>query len=271
MPMPNRPLLDRGIVVTRPAHQASGLTTAIEDAGGSVYPFPTLEIVPPRNPQPALERFATLERYQIILFISANAARIGMEMIQQVGKLPPDLAVAAVGKATTHTLKRSGVTVDILPQHRFDSEGLLQTAPLQSVAGKRILIVRGEGGRELLATTLRQRGAEVDYAEAYRRIVPQSDPTPLLQAWEKGAIDAVVVTSNQSLDNLITLVGSVGRQFLLNTTLVVISQRTAEVARERGFLHPPLLAENPDDRAIITTLCDYFAASATPAISNESE
>ncbi len=256
-----QPLQGRTVLVTRPAHQAAQLIALIEAAGGAALPFPTIEILPAHNPEAALEQFRQLERFDILLFISANAARIGLEMIQQQGELPQQIQIAAVGKATTRALNRAGVEVDILPQHRFDSEGLLATPQLQAVDGKRILIVRGEGGRELLAETLRQRGAEVVYAEAYRRTIPHTDPAPLLQAWKAQQLDAAVVTSNQSLDNLLQMVGEPGRKPLLNTPLVVISERTREVALERGFLHHPALASAPSDPAILDTLATLFQSS----------
>ncbi len=258
-----QPLHNRTILVTRPAHQASALIEQIEAAGGRALPFPTIEILPPLNPQPADRIFQQLSTYDIAIFISANAARIGVERIRQQGEIPQRLQIAAVGKATAAALQQLGVEVAILPQQRFDSEGLLATPALQAVAGKQILIVRGEGGRELLAETLRSRGASVTYAEAYRRALPQTDPAPLLQAWADTEIDAAVITSNQSLDNLITLVGEAGYPYLLETPLVVISQRTAEVAVERGFHHPPLLTSTPSDPAILATLKQLLQPRST--------
>ncbi len=259
MPLQSRLLQGRGVLVTRPTHQSAQLISAIENAGGTAYPFPTIEILPPHDLQSALERIAEINNYDILIFISANAARIGLELISQQASIPTHIQVAAVGKATATTLENAGVTVNILPQQRFDSEGLLATVALQTVTNKRILIFRGEGGRELLATTLRNRGATVDYAEAYRRSIPDINPTPLLQAWQEKRIDAAVVTSNQSLDNLIQMVGESGREPLLHTLLIVISERTREVARERGFIHEPLLTNSPSDQAILDTLYNHYS------------
>lgn len=256
--MQTAPLQGRTILVTRPAHQAEPLIRLIEAAGGAVLPFPTIEIHPPRDPQPAIAQFQQLDSFDILLFISANAARIGLQMIQQHSALPKQIQIAAVGKATTRALQQAGVAVDILPESRFDSEGLLATPQLQSVTGQRILIVRGEGGRELLAETLRSRGAAVHYAESYRRTTPLTDPAPLLQAWASKSLDAAIVTSNQSLDNLIEMVGTAGHPALLDTPLVVISERTREVALERGFKHRPLLATSPSDHAVLDTLTLLF-------------
>ncbi|MBT6478491.1 MAG: uroporphyrinogen-III synthase [Gammaproteobacteria bacterium] len=259
---PKTPLAGRGILVTRPAHQAVGLVEKIEQAGAMVFSCPAIEIVPPGNPDAADEQFQQLDSFDILIFISANAARIGIGMIEKNHQMPKQIAIAAVGQATTRMVEELGYQVAILPQQRFDSEGLLATPQLQQVAGKRVLIVRGEGGRELLASRLRERGATVHYAEAYRRTIPAVDTAPILKAWQQQQIDAAIVTSNQGLDNLISLLGPAGHAYLLNTPLVVISQRTAEVAQERGFLHSVLLTQNPSDPAILDTLTSYFVAES---------
>ncbi|MBT3197270.1 MAG: uroporphyrinogen-III synthase [Gammaproteobacteria bacterium] len=258
--IPPSPLQGRGILVTRPKHQAATLIRQLEDAGARAYPFPVIEILPPLNLLPATQQFQRLEQIDILIFISANAARIGLQWINEQTVLPDSIAIAAVGQATSRALQQLGVSVDILPTERFDSEGLLDTPQLRTVEGKKILIVRGEGGRELLASRLRERGATVDYAETYRRTLPETDPAPILRAWQQKQIDAAIVTSNQGLDNLIQIIGADGHADLLQTPLVVISERTREVARNRGFIHPPLLTQNPSEGAILDTLCHGFSS-----------
>ncbi len=247
-----------GVLVTRPAHQAATLSRTIESLGGTVYPFPVMEIVPPHNIAPARALFRDLSRFDIAIFISANAARIGVELMLQEGIIPPSLLFAAVGHATAGALEKLGYPAKILPTDRFDSEGLLATPELQRVEGREILIVRGEGGRELLAETLRERGASVTYTETYRRIIPESDPAPIMAAWREGRIDAAIVTSNQSLKNLLQMVGEEGRPYLLRTPLIVISERTREVAAELGFQHRAILAQPPSDEAILDTLTHWI-------------
>ncbi len=253
--MPNELRLNgKGILVTRPAHQAQQLIKQIESHGGVVFPFPVMEIIQPRDITPALTLFHHLDRFDIAIFISANAARIGVEMMQQEGDIPKTIQFAAVGLATARALEMAGYSADILPENSFDSEGLLATPQLQDINGKNILIIRGEGGRELLAKTLRDRGGAVTYAEIYRRTIPQTDPSPIIEAWKHNSIHAAVITSNQGLTNLMQMVGKAGEQFLLQTPLVVISERTREVARESGFSGKLMLATPPSDDAILDTL-----------------
>ncbi|NJN48290.1 MAG: uroporphyrinogen-III synthase, partial [Candidatus Competibacteraceae bacterium] len=110
------------------------------------------------------------------------------------------------------------------------------------------------GGRDLLGDTLRQRGACLDYAEVYQRNLPTVTPDDLLQSWQHGEIQAVIITSNESLHNLFALVGTVGQQWLLDTPLIVISKRAQRLAQELGFRQPPRLAEEASDEAIVRAL-----------------
>jgi uroporphyrinogen-III synthase len=142
----------------------------------------------------------------------------------------------------------------------FNSEALLAMPPLQALAGKRIVIFRGEGGRPLLGDTLKARGARVDYAEVYRRAKPSLDPRKLAQCWEQGEIQVVVVASNESLQNLFDIVGEVGQQWLRDTPLIVVSERAQRLAQELGFNHPPVLTTEASDEAIMETLLKWHQA-----------
>ena len=256
-----QPLAGKNILITRPAHQAVRLTEKIESLGGEIFLCPVMEIVPLQNPEPAREMFRKLETFDIAIFISANAVKLGMEEIlrqcqNQPNPIPETLQLATVGLASAKALEKFGYKPDILPESRFDSEGLLATPQLQqeNIAGKKIVIVRGEGGRGLLDKTLRERGAEVVYAEIYRRKMPNTDPVPLVRALQNGEINATVVTSNQGLENLSKMVGEAGMEALRKLPLVVPSERAIILAKQYNFQHPPLLAMPPDDDAIVFCL-----------------
>ncbi|MCG8428279.1 MAG: uroporphyrinogen-III synthase, partial [Chromatiales bacterium] len=197
-----------GVLVTRPAHQADGLCQLIQASGGAPLAFPALEIAPPADPEQAAAYLRRLADFQIAIFISPNAVSRALALLAGA-ELPPELQLAAVGKGTANALAAAGYSVDITPNERFDSEALLQSRELQAVGGKRVLIVRGVGGRALLGDTLTERGAQVSYAEVYQRRLPECDPTPLLERWDD--VDVVVATSGEILDNLWHLLGSEGR------------------------------------------------------------
>ncbi|MBL8406120.1 MAG: uroporphyrinogen-III synthase, partial [Dechloromonas sp.] len=158
------PLAGRTIVVTRPQAQAAPLAEAIAAAGGSPLIFPLLEIAPASDPQPLADAVNRLADYALAVFISPNAVDHALPAILERGSWPTTLLPAAVGQGTVRALAAHGVTGCIAPTERFDSEALLELAALadERVAGRRVAIFRGDGGRELLADTLRERGATVD-------------------------------------------------------------------------------------------------------------
>lgn len=243
------PLAGTTIVVTRPARQAGPLCRLIAAQGGKPITFPSLEIECLQRTTPQFQR---LEQYHLAIFISANAVECAAPHLPS--PLPPQMGVAAVGKRTaTLLLQRCGDNV-LVPSDGSDSEALLALPALQDVHGKEILIVRGEGGRELLADTLIQRGAKVEYAEVYRRIRPAGDLAPLLQSEE---IDLMTATSNESLQNLYDMASSAQREWLLTRPLVVIGQRGAELAQGLGFHHPAIVAGEASDAGLLQAMIEW--------------
>lgn len=250
------------IVVTRPAHQAEMLCSLITQNGGVPIRFPVLEIVAPGNGvalSAVLDRLAICD---IAIFISANAVQWAMPLINDRGGLPDTVSVAAVGQSTARALAGAGHPADICPDQQFNSEALLDTAALQQANGKRIVIFRGEGGREHLADILRQRGAMVEYAECYRRARPDTGVAPLLQAWQQGQLDIIIVTSNEGLQNLHDMIRDSDQaesllSKLLDTPLLLISERTAMLARQLGFTQAPIIATKASDDALLQALIDW--------------
>ncbi len=222
-----------GVLVTRPEQQAAALCDLIRAVGGRPVCFPALEILPQSEDEILQKRLGRLASGDLLIFISPNAVAHGLPMIERAGGLPDGVEVAAVGLGTEQALRRAGVQVAIRPAGRFDSEGLLQTAAMQQVSGRRVVIVRGVGGRALLGDTLRERGARVEYTEVYRRSLPQVDAGPLLARWHE-EVDVVIVTSVNILDNLITLLGEAGIALLRQTPMVLVSERIAVKAYDLG-------------------------------------
>jgi uroporphyrinogen-III synthase len=243
-----------GILVTRPERQAGELCRLIEAQGGQAIRCPTLEILPPSDPASALAVIDHLDDYKLAIFTSANAVHLGIDLIQSRRPLPRHWQVFAIGKATARALAKQGIDTCRTPELGADSETLLALPELQQVAGKGIVIFRGEGGREVLGETLRARGARVGQAMVYRRSKPAFCPDDLLQYWTRGEIQAVIATSNESLQNLLAMVGAAGRPWLLATPLVVVSERARSLALQLGFNRPPLLTREASDTAIVEAL-----------------
>lgn len=250
------PLQGMGILVTRPVQQADRLCRLIEAQGGTTIRFPTLEILAPQDLTPALAIIDRLDDYALAIFISANAVSHGLALIRERRVLPPQLRRIAIGQGTARELERWGAPAHRLPGHTFNSEALLALPEMQAVAGQRIVIFRGQGGRELLGDTLRERGARVAYAEVYRRAKPIAPANKLLECWACKKIHVVIVTSPDSLRNLFDIVGEGGQQWLCHTPLIVVSARTRQLAQQLGFSHSPLLAREASDEAIVETLIE---------------
>ena len=246
-------LNDIGVLVTRPAHQAHSLTAQIEMRGGHVVLLPTIEIEA-TNGEALQAAISHLSEFNIAIFISVNAVEQGLARLDaRQQTLPRHLALACVGPASATALQKAGYAVDIVPTENFNSESLLAHDALQMVAGKRIVIFRGKGGRELLAATLRKRGAVVDYAECYRRVQPQTNTLAVEQDWSNGKVDLVVVTSGEGLQNLFNMLSNEGKQLLAKTPIITVSERTVLAAQTLG-LKDVMVTMDASDEAIIEKL-----------------
>lgn len=256
--MRRKPLAGKGIVVTRPAHQAHELARLIKTAGGRPIVFPVIEIRDVEDLGPFMRLVDRLDEFDLAVFISPNSAERAMKLIGARRRFPHRLQVAAVGGGSLRELERHGVTGVVAPEGRYDSEALLELPALASVDGKRVVIFRGAGGRELLGEALRARGATVEYGECYRRVRPDLDVEPLLRAWADDKIDAIAVTSSEGLHNLFEILGAPGREFLLRTPFFVSHPRIAEAAR--GLQVRKVIVTGPGDQGILTGLEAYFSA-----------
>ncbi len=261
MPAPkHRALAGLGVLLTRPRGQIEELARSVEQAGGTALRFPVIEIKAPVDESMARQQLQAAAHVHAIIFVSANAVEWGVKLAPPESFAPP---LMAIGAATARALARHGLPVALQPDASYTSETLLALPQLQvdAVTGKRMLIVRGEGGRPLLAETLRNRGARVEIAEVYRRIRPLADNRMLLQAWEADKIDVVVVTSGEALSNLYHLAGEGGREHLRRTPLVVVSERIAALATKLGAIPKPVVAARADNKAVMDALIKWCQES----------
>jgi len=257
--MNGKPLEGIGVLVTRPADQAGGLCALLEAEGANVVRFPVIEMRAPRDEAALRALLARLDEFDMAVFISTNAVNRGLPPVLAQGGLPAHLKVAAVGRRTAEELEKFGRPADILPERQFNSEALLALPEMQDVAGSRVIIFRGEGGRELLGDTLTARGAEVQYAEVYRRAKPEVDAHALLGHWERGEIDIIIVTSNEGLENLVEMAGAAWRRWLFGTPLLVMSERTAQLAQWLGFTRAAVVAAQASDAGLVSALQAWCA------------
>jgi uroporphyrinogen-III synthase len=219
--------------------------------------FPAIDILDADDPAPLRAAADQLDAYDLAVFVSPNAVDKAMTAIRARRAWPPGLRAATVGKASEQALARHGVDGVIAPSDRFDSEALAALPALADVRGWRVVVFRGDGGRELLGDTLRSRGATVDYVACYRRARPAADPGPLVRALERGEIDAVAVSASEGVRNLFDLAGEAGRERLRRTPLFAPHPRIAAAARALGC--EQVVETAPGDEGLAAALAAFWA------------
>lgn len=251
----DRPLLGQRVLVTRPAHQAGNLCDLIRAKGGTPVLLPLIEIVPPADPAAARRAVAHLESLDLAIFVSPNAIERVAEW-RRPAPWPAQTRTAVVGRGSAEALQRHGIPAHIWPVEDFTSEGLLAEPALKAVAGWEVALFRGDPGRDVLAPALRRRGARVTEVEVYRRRLPPAAPAGLAAVSRQAPLDAIVVTSNHSLSNLVQAAGESLGSWLRDQQLVVISRRAADLASAERFGRPARVAPEASDAGLLQALCN---------------
>jgi uroporphyrinogen-III synthase len=239
------------VLVTRPAGQAQGLCEQLEQAGFAAIHVPGIAISDPVDDRALVTLIPVLEQYQLAVFVSSNAVRHGLERLLQQRSWPARTAIATVGSSTTAAVEALGLKVSHVPEQEFSSEGLLALPALRNMTGQRVVILRGNGGRDTLHETLTARGAQVEYVEVYRRSCPEGGPAMLLPLLREHRLAAITATSNETLQNLFDMAGAGGQPLLRNIPLVVASRRQAALAARLGFRQGALIAGHASDAAML--------------------
>jgi uroporphyrinogen-III synthase len=246
-------LHDCCILVTRPPPQGVALCKRIEEEGAQAVYCPTIAFENIAHP-PAL---SLLGEQDWLIFNSPQAVYASREMIQHAfPSIAHTAKIAAVGAGTMKALYEAGYKEVIYPKEEWSSEGLLAMPFFQSIKNKKIAIIRGEGGRELLDKTLRARGASVLPLIVYKRILPSMDVQSYLALLQAKVIDVIVCASFEGVHNLKYLLGEAGWLYLQKIPLVVVSQRIKVLAHDLGF-QTIWVAENASHSSIL----DIIAAN----------
>lgn len=253
IPLQVPPLTGLTVLVTRPEQQATELSARIQALGGDALLLPVLEIVPRAIPLPE-------QAHELLIFISANAVQHGLSVLQsqfELAKLAGFTPrIATVGAATAAMLEEHGYRADITPTTQASSEGLLEHAALQAPPAT-VLIVRGQGGRELLRDTLIARASSVTVAEVYERVPTQPAVEQLnavLSLLRSTELDIITVTSIDILQALDALLSSVDRELAHRVSLLVGSARIATQARQLGWQGECIVSSSPEDKALLGSL-----------------
>jgi len=227
-----KPLQGLCVALTRPSGQNRFLKSALEGQGCKVLLCPLLETKPLTDPSALLEWEKSIGLYDWLIFVSATAVRFSWPYIEP--HFPRIKArFASIGPATAEALYRQGIENVVLPENRFDSEGLLECLSLHGVGGKQICIVRGTHGREVLGNTLEEQGATVVRVGVYERMSNFSAALELIKAAHQGGCHALCLTSSEAVDVLTIAMGE--NRLLCKLPVFVPHLRIMERARSAGF------------------------------------
>jgi uroporphyrinogen-III synthase len=248
-------LAGRRVLITRPGEQAGTLARLVRGAGGEPVCVPTIEIRALEDPAPFQALADRLASFDLAIFVSRNAVSRALDLLG--GRpWPARLKVATVGQGSRAELEQRGFARVIAPAAQSDSEALLALPELAAVRGSRIVIFRGEGGRELLGRELAARGASVEHAACYRRVVPEGEAMRV--AWTRN-VDAVTVSSAEGLANLLAMLGEDAVRRWADIPLFVPHARVAGEALRLGL--PRAIVAGPGDVDMVSALVAHFGAA----------
>jgi len=242
------PLTGLSVLVTRPQPQATSLAHSILAFGGDPIVFPAIAIEPVEVSAP--------EVHDLVIFVSAHAVEHGGRFVTKSAMTK----IAAIGQATANALASMQLHADFVPISGSTSEALLEHPLLATLAVQRVLIVRGEGGREVLREAFIARGATVTALEVYRRVranASAADVEALETRWAEHEVDVVTATSVETFVKLTELLSDRGRELLRTTTLLAPTQRILDAAREWGWRGEGLVSGGADNTAITGTLARW--------------
>lgn len=253
------PLAGRKVVVTRTAEQAGGFVTILRAEGAEVIEFPTIETVPPEDYYALDSAIERLPRFDYIIFTSANALKYFLARLEKLGR-PLELLrqslLVAVGPKTAQEMAANGLKPDIIPEE-YKAEGVLAALEDVDITGKSFLYPRALEARELLPEKLRERGAEVCVAVAYRTVAPRVEPG-YLEGLFNGGVSAITFTSSSTVRNFMTMAGDNAVELLRGVCVACIGPVTARTCEEMG-VGVDVMPGDYTVEALLLSLTEYFA------------
>lgn len=251
------PLSGYRIWITRPEAQAGYLTTAITQFGAQAYTLPLLTISSVIDPSELDETLAHLNQFDLAVFISPSALNAVFAKLST--PWPADLPVAVVGPGSAKRAAELGRKRIICPPAQFDGEGLLQELGAQT--GKKIVLFRGNGGRDILPAGLSAAGADVTLVTAYQRGAPTLDASEIAHQLQLGC-DGIVISSSEAAQHLFNWAGGETRLKLQCALYFVPHHRIAEALQANGAHH--IVQTEAGDDGITQSICRYFAPGLSP-------
>lgn len=249
-----KPLFGKKILVTRTREQASSLTQRLEDLGGEVIEFPTIQIKPPENFDEIDKAIGALKTYKWVIFSSVNGVNAFFDRMKKLDfdfRLLHDAKICAIGPITAKALEDLGFTVEYIPEE-FRAEAIIEGLKDKISKGDRILLPRADIARELLENELTRLGAMVDCVHVYRTVIPEKKRDDLIHLFHT-KIDIITFTSSSTVKNFIEIIGKDNLELLKNTKVAVIGPITEGTARQ-SQLHVDIVAEEYTIDGLVTAI-----------------
>lgn len=233
-----KPLSGRQVAITRARSQAGSFARRIEDLGGGVIEFPTIEILAPESYDPLDKAIEAIATYHWIIFTSINGVKHFWLRFQHRKRPVRDLKgirIAAIGPETARALEAIDLRADLVPRE-YQAEAILEALKPDELRGKKILLPRAAQARDILPETLRGWGAEVDVVEAYRTIAGRADAASLKTLLRAKKVDVITFTSSSTVHHFVRLfAGADMKELLARTAVACIGPITQKTAEEKGI------------------------------------
>ena len=257
-----KPLLGKGIVITRPEEQTEEFQRLLQAEGAQAYLFPTIRIVPPETFQALDQGIKNMEKYDWLIFTSANAVRFFFQRLKEIScdiRNLKGIKICAIGPSTARCLEGQGLVVDLIPE-KFSSEGIIASLGKEDIKGKNIFIPRAEKTRDILPRELTAAGARVDCVTAYRTVASDKKAEELMEWINEGLIHVITFTSPSTVEHFIAMMGS-SNPLPGQIKIACIGPVTAEAARKAG-LEVDIVQERYIVPAMVQSISEYFAAAS---------
>jgi uroporphyrinogen III methyltransferase/synthase len=253
-------LAGKRVVITRARSQGGELARRIEELGGEVIEFPTIEIVPPQDHGPLDRAIERLETYQWIFFTSVNGVEYFLARLDHFGKDATSMEgrkVVAIGPETGRRLDNAGIRPFLVPQ-KYQAEGILEGLAPEKIRGTRVLIPRAAQAREVLPETLRQWGGFVDVVPVYRTVAPKNDVTELTAMLRQNKVDVITFTSSSTVTHFVQLFhGENVAELVASTVIACIGPITGQTATDYG-LRADIISEEYTVPGLVGAIVEYY-------------
>lgn len=253
------PLFGKTVVVTRKGDQAEGMIDRLRELGAEPFFFPVIETVAPDNWAPLDEALNNLSRYDGLIFTSVNGVQFfsqRLKEIQQDIRNLKGVRVFTIGPKTAEAVRDLGICVDVVPED-FVAESLIDSIGKENITGKRFLIPRATVAREILPEKLREMGAQVDVAPAYKTILPGLKSDTLAKRLKSGDIQVLTFTSSSTVKNFLALTGESLIPEIKKTRIACIGPVTAKTAEDAG-LTVDILPKEYTVSSLLDAIEDYY-------------